>query len=47
MSDLPVSRYPVPELADLPDDIRAKILALKKSLLYCVVNPNCCNNSVL
>ena len=30
MSDLPVSRYPVPELADLPDDIRAKILAVQE-----------------
>ena len=30
MSDLPVSRYPVPELADLPDDIREKILAVQE-----------------
>jgi len=30
MSDLPVSRYPVPELADLPDDIRGKILAVQE-----------------
>ena len=30
MSDLPVSRYLVPELADLPDDIREKILAVQE-----------------
>ena len=30
MSDLPVSRYPVPELADLPADIRDKILAVQE-----------------
>ena len=30
MSDLPVSRYPVPELAELPDDIREKILAVQE-----------------
>ena len=26
----PVSRYPVPELADLPEDIRAQILAVQE-----------------
>lgn len=30
MSTLPVSRYPVPELASLPDDIRDKILAVQE-----------------
>mgnify|MGYP001171476286 CR=1 FL=1 len=30
MSDRPISRYPVPELADLPDDIREKILAVQE-----------------
>ncbi len=30
MSDLPVSRYPVPDLADLPDDVREKILAVQE-----------------
>ncbi len=30
MSALPVSRYPVPELADLPADIRDKILAVQE-----------------
>ena len=30
MSPLPVSRYPVPELADLPADIRDKILAVQE-----------------
>lgn len=30
MSDRPISRYPVPELNDLPDDIREKILAVQE-----------------
>jgi len=30
MPEVPVSRYPVPELADLPDDIREKILAVQQ-----------------
>jgi len=30
MSTLPVNRYPVPELASLPDDIRDKILAVQE-----------------
>jgi hypothetical protein len=30
VSALPVSRYPVPELADLPADIRDKILAVQE-----------------
>lgn len=30
MSALPVSRYPVPELANLPADIRDKILAVQE-----------------
>ena len=30
MSALPVSRYPVPELADLPADIRDKIFAVQE-----------------
>ena len=30
MSKLPISRYPVPELADLPEDIRARILAVQE-----------------
>lgn len=30
MTDLPISRYPVPELADLPEDIRAKIMAVQE-----------------
>ena len=30
MSPLPISRYPVPELADLPADIREKILAVQE-----------------
>ncbi|MBS0356497.1 MAG: peroxidase-related enzyme [Proteobacteria bacterium] len=30
MSDLPISRYPVPELADLPEDVRARILAVQE-----------------
>ena len=29
MSDKPISRYPVPDLADLPEDIREKILAVQ------------------
>jgi len=29
MSDKPISRYPVPQLPDLPDDIREKILAVQ------------------
>jgi uncharacterized peroxidase-related enzyme len=30
MSDLPISRFPVPVLTDLPDDIRARILAVQE-----------------
>lgn len=30
MSDRPISRYPVPELADLPDDIRETILDVQE-----------------
>jgi len=30
MSDRPVSRFPVPELADLPDDVRARILEVQE-----------------
>ncbi|WP_419904616.1 peroxidase-related enzyme [Kiloniella sp.] len=30
MPPLPISRYPVPELKDLPDDIREKILAVQE-----------------
>ena len=30
MSDLPISRYPVPELADLPEDVRSCILAVQE-----------------
>ena len=30
MTALPLSRYPVPDLADLPEDIRAKILAVQE-----------------
>jgi uncharacterized peroxidase-related enzyme len=30
MSASPISRYPVPELKDLPDDIRGKILAVQE-----------------
>lgn len=30
MSDLPVSRYPVPEINDLPDDIRTLILEVQE-----------------
>lgn len=30
MSDAPISRYPVPDLTDLPDDIRTRILAVQE-----------------
>ena len=30
MSDLPISRFPVPEIADLPDDLRERILAVQE-----------------
>lgn len=30
MSNLPISRYPVPELANLPDDIRERIVAVQE-----------------
>jgi uncharacterized peroxidase-related enzyme len=30
MSDRPVSRFPVPDLADLPDDVRARILEVQE-----------------
>ena len=30
MSDKPISRFPVPELSDLPDDIRERILAVQE-----------------
>jgi uncharacterized peroxidase-related enzyme len=30
MTALPISRYPVPELADLPEDVRARILAVQE-----------------
>ncbi len=30
MSDKPISRYPVPEINDLPDDIKARILAVQE-----------------
>ncbi|MEO8975744.1 MAG: peroxidase-related enzyme, partial [Casimicrobiaceae bacterium] len=30
MPSLPISRYPVPELAGLPDDIRERILAVQQ-----------------
>ena len=30
MSDHPISRFPVPELTDLPDDIRERILAVQE-----------------
>jgi uncharacterized peroxidase-related enzyme len=30
MTQLPISRYPVTELADLPDDIRARIIAVQE-----------------
>jgi len=29
MSDKPISRFPVPELSDLPEDIRARILSVQ------------------
>lgn len=29
MSDLPISRFPVPDLVDLPEDLREKILAVQ------------------
>lgn len=35
MSDRPISRYPVPELAELPDDIREKILAVQEKPASC------------
>jgi uncharacterized peroxidase-related enzyme len=30
MSSAPISRYPVPELADLPEDLRLRILAVQE-----------------
>ena len=30
MSTPPISRYPVPELEDLPEDIRARILEVQE-----------------
>lgn len=30
MSDKPISRYPVPEITDLPDDIKARVLAVQE-----------------
>lgn len=30
MSDKPISRYPAPDLADLPDDIRERIVAVQE-----------------
>ncbi|MGZ5157179.1 MAG: peroxidase-related enzyme, partial [Caldimonas sp.] len=30
MTALPISRFPVPALADLPDDVRAKILEVQE-----------------
>ncbi len=30
MSERPISRFPVPELKDLPEDVRAKILAVQE-----------------
>lgn len=30
MKDAPVSRFPVPEIADLPDDLRERILAVQE-----------------
>lgn len=30
MSEMPISRFPVPELSDLPDDVRAQILAVQE-----------------
>ncbi len=31
MSEHPISRYPVPEVKDLPDDLREKVLAIQES----------------
>ena len=31
MSAKPISRYPVPKIEDLPDDIRARVLAVQVS----------------
>ena len=30
MSDAPISRYPVPALDDLPEDVRARILEVQE-----------------
>ena len=30
MADLPISRFPVPDIADLPEDLRARILAVQE-----------------
>ena len=30
VTDHPISRYPVPDIADLPDDLRDKILAVQE-----------------
>lgn len=30
MTDKPISRYPVPDIAELPDDIRQKVLAIQE-----------------
>jgi uncharacterized peroxidase-related enzyme len=30
MSEVPISRYPVPELAELPEDIRERVLAVQE-----------------
>ena len=30
MSNLPISRYPVPSLEDLPEDLRERILAVQE-----------------
>lgn len=30
MTDRPISRFPVPEIADLPDDVRERILAVQE-----------------
>lgn len=30
MSQKPVSRFPVPEIAEMPEDIRARILAVQE-----------------
>ncbi|HTX48508.1 MAG TPA: peroxidase-related enzyme [Caulobacteraceae bacterium] len=32
MTDRPISRYPVPNLADLPEDLRARILAVQEKI---------------